>query len=150
MGLLRRMPLLDRSPVIGGGRIATQGHIVGCLPEDFPSAPRPLGSDMMMCDSYPEFFLDYFQMVPLLIIMLTSSVSLLLSCFPHVPVDVLSSAAVRISGGQIQGLGCPSTHACTFNARRNSSLISFTFPAAWGVWQARGHSRRPMRVLLRV
>lgn len=44
--LLRRMPLLDKSLLIGRGRTATQGQVVGCVPEEFPSAPRSPGGDI--------------------------------------------------------------------------------------------------------
>lgn len=37
VGLLHRMPLLDRSPVIGRDRAAALGQVAECLPEDFPS-----------------------------------------------------------------------------------------------------------------
>lgn len=83
VGLLHRMPLLDRSPVIGRGGAAALGQVAECLPEDFPSASRSPVVILMVCGSYPEFYwipyeLDCFQTVPLLRIMLTSSASLLL------------------------------------------------------------------------
>lgn len=66
-------------------------------------------------------------MVPLLRIVLTSSASLLLSCFPHESVAVLSSAAsLRICHGQICTL---SKHTC------QAGLLSYLLylPSSKGV-----------------
>lgn len=91
----------------------------------------------MVCGSYPEFYwipceLDCFQIVPLLRIVLTSSASLLLSCFPHESVAVLSSAAsLRICHGQICTL---SKHTC-LHISCQAGLLSYLpyLPSSKGV-----------------
>lgn len=95
---------------------------------------------LMVCISHPEFYLDplcklvCFRMVSLLRVVLTSSSSPLLYCFPHISVGVLSStASVMIYSGQIC-MGCPSIGAYTFSPEAGylSYLFYVSSNVRWG------------------